>query len=256
MKTIKMEDMNWVDIKEAIANGYTTVVVAVGSTEQHGPHLPTKTDALIGDVVANKVAKKLGNALQAQTIRVGCSEHHIKMPGTITLKPETLKSVMSDYIEALEKHGFKTIVLLPSHGGNFAPVNEVLEKFKDKESPRVVGVADLLGLLKTLADASADFGISEEESGGHAGESETSIILALGKDLVKTDQITAGFVGKIGENEIKAIFKNGITALSKIGVLGDPTKATVEKGEVYLEKWADYLTGEIKKQINHQRIKD
>lgn len=51
MKTIRMEDMNWPDIKEAIEKGFTTVVIGIGSTEQHGPHLPTKTDALIGKAI-------------------------------------------------------------------------------------------------------------------------------------------------------------------------------------------------------------
>ena len=70
MKTIRMEDMNWPDIKNALEQGFTTAVVGVGSTEQHGPHLPTKTDTLIGDLIGQRVALKLGLALQAKTICV------------------------------------------------------------------------------------------------------------------------------------------------------------------------------------------
>ena len=70
-KTIRMEEMSWPDIKRAIESGFTTAVVAVGSTEQHGPHLPTMTDARIGENVAERVAHKLGRALLARTIDVG-----------------------------------------------------------------------------------------------------------------------------------------------------------------------------------------
>jgi creatinine amidohydrolase len=77
MATVRMSDMTRVDIQKALDRGFDTVVFAVGSNEQHGPHLPTCTDSLIGDVLANKVTRKLGKALQAPTINVGCSEHHM-----------------------------------------------------------------------------------------------------------------------------------------------------------------------------------
>ena len=128
MKTIRLEEMNWPDIKTAIAGGMKTVLVAVGSTEQHGPHLPTMTDALIGDVVAERVAAKLGNALVGRTISVGCSEHHLAFPGTISLKSATLKMVINDYIDSLLRSGFKKIVFVPSHGGNFAPVRDAIDE--------------------------------------------------------------------------------------------------------------------------------
>jgi creatinine amidohydrolase len=106
MKTIKMEDMNWPDIQKAIDEGYTTVVVGIGSIEQHGPHLPTKTDTLIGDMLALRFALKWGNALQARTVPVGCSEHHLAFPGTISLKAPTLKAIKADYTESIAKQGF------------------------------------------------------------------------------------------------------------------------------------------------------
>lgn len=81
---IDLTKMTSPEVKEAIENGYTTVVFAVRSNEQHGPCLAISTDAVIGDFIALKVTQKLGNALKAPTINVGCSEHHMKFPGTIT----------------------------------------------------------------------------------------------------------------------------------------------------------------------------
>jgi len=250
MKTIRMENMNWPDIKEALAEGYTTAVIGIGSTEQHGLHLPTKTDALIGDAMALGVAEKLGNALQAQTIRVGCSEHHLAFPGTISLRPTTLKAMIHDYVSSLEKHGFKTIILLPSHGGNFATVKEVTDELKKKHTElEIIGYADLHGFIDFLFKISAEFGISKEEAGAHAGESETSLILFLEEDLVKQDRFTPGYLGPLGEKEVKIILEKGMPTLSENGILGDPMKATSMKGEVYLKKIVDFLVGEIKKQL-------
>lgn len=245
-----MEDMNWPDIKEAIEKGFQTAVVGIGSTEQHGPHLPTKTDTLIGDAIAYRFALKLGKTLQAKTICVGCSGHHLAFPGTISLTASTLKMIMNDYTESLVNQGFKTIIYLPSHGGNFTTVKEAIEE-QQKKFPdvKIIGYTDLMQFVDRLFKISAEFGITKEEAGAHAGENETSFILALEGELVVKDRFAPGYLGPLGEKEVKIIMDKGMPALSEKGVLGDPTKASGEKGEVYLEKIVDFLLEEIKKQI-------
>lgn len=248
MNTVRMENMNWPDINEKIKNGYTTAVFAIGSTEQHGPHLPLITDSLIGDVVAFKVAEKLGNALQAPTIRVGLSEHHLSFPGTISLKPETLKAVINDFVDSLKTHGFKTVILLPSHGGNFATVGKIVEELQQKHPDlKVVGFTDLQAFVDAMIAYSEEYGVSAFDAGAHAGESETSFILALAGSLVQTDRYAPGYLGPLGEKEVNIIFEQGMPALSKKGVLGDPTTASAEKGNVYIEKMADFVVRELKK---------
>ena len=250
MKTIRMEDMNWPDIKKAMEKGFTTAVVGIGSTEQHGPHLPTKTDALIGEVIAHRFALKLGNALQARTICVGCSEHHLAFPGTLSLRTSTLKMILDDYTESLVKHGFKMIIYLPSHGGNFAPVKEAIEEQRKKyPGLKIIGYTDLMQFMECLLNISGEYGITKEEAGAHAGENETSLILSLERELVKRDRFAPGYLGPLGEREVKVILEKGMPALSEKGVLGDPKKASAERGKVYLEKIVDFLVREIKKQI-------
>ena len=252
METVRIEEMNWQDIKEAIDQGFKTVVIGIGSIEQHGPHLPTITDALIGDVFPNKVAVALSKTLQAPTIRVGCSSHHLAFPGTISYKESTLKAVIHDYVYSLVHHGFQNIILIPSHGGNFKPTQEAIDEIKeDYPNHKIIGYTDLFGLLDALHKFSGEFGVTEEESGAHAGESEASLILALAKDLVKTDRFEPGYVGIIGAEESQLIFEKGMTALTKNGILGDPTKATSEKGEVYLENLVKLLVDELKKELEN-----
>lgn len=252
METLRLEEMNWKDIQEAIDQGYKTVVIGIGSIEQHGPHLPTSTDSLIGDAIANKVTANLKNALQAPTIRIGCSSHHLSFPGTISYKESTLKAIIQDYVKSLALHGFTNIVLLPSHGGNFKPILEVIDEIKKGNSDfKLVGYTDLFRLLDVLHNFSNEFGITKEESGVHAGESETSFILALAENLVKKERFEPGYMGVVGEEQSQLIFEKGMTALTKNGILGDPTNATSEKGEIYLQKIVQFLVDEIKKELGN-----
>jgi creatinine amidohydrolase len=250
MRTIRMEDMNSYDINEAIQNGFTTAVFAIGSTEQHGYHLPTKTDTMIGDALAFRLSQELENALQAPTIRPGCSEHHMAFAGTISLRQSTLKSIIYDYVGSLKKSGFKTIILLPSHGGNFTTVQEAIDELRPTHPDiQIIGYTDLKGFMGALNTFSKEYGITPEESGAHAGESETSFILALAENLVEKDRLTPGYLGPLGDKEIKVILEQGMPSLTEIGVLGDPTKASSKKGMVYLERMVGFLVKEIKKQL-------
>lgn len=248
-KSTRMAEMTWPDIKSAIEQGYTTVIIAVGSTEQHGPHLPTMTDTRIGDELAHRVAIKLGYTLQAETIAVGCSSHHFGFPGTLSLKDETLKMIILDYIDSLARSGFKKIVFIPMHGGNFPTVKVTLKEAQiAHQGIEIIGVTDLPKLFKCLTSASAEFGIPADESGSHAGESETSIMMALEKNLVIKDRFAPGDVGLAGEKELEIMREQGVHAITKNGVLGDPRKASADKGVIYLDRLTELMTQEIKKQ--------
>jgi len=250
MVKIRISEMSWVDIQKALDRGFSTVVFGVGSNEQHGPHLPTSTDSLIAEALAYKVARKLGNALQAPTINVGCSEHHMVLPGTISLKPETLKGLVRDYCVSLAKHGFKNIIILPSHGGNFNAVREVTDELNQSlEKANVISYTDLNGLLRFLNEFSSKHGVTAGESGAHAGESETSMVLAIRKDLVDMKHAEKGFVGSF-EDKMDLMWSQGIKAITKNGVLGDPRKAEARKGEEYLELWVEKMVDFVRKQVD------
>jgi creatinine amidohydrolase len=243
-----MEEMNWIDIKEAINNGFKTVIIGVGSTEQHGPHLPTQTDALIADVIVNLIAQSLKNALQAQTIRVGCSDHHLSFPGTISLKKSTLKAIIQDYLESLQKHGFENIIFIPTHGGNFNPIKEAIEEVREKfPKIKIFAYTDLMGFVNALDKIAINLNITIQEAGAHAGEVETSQMLALAEDLVVRERFQPGYLGDLGDEEVEMLFNKGMPSLSEIGVIGDPTKASKKNGKIYIEKIVEFLTHEIKK---------
>ena len=239
---INVANMTSPEIGEALRNGFDTAVFAVGSNEQHGPVLAVCTDTVLGDVLALRVAEKLGNALKFPTINVGCSEHHMMFPGTVTLRKETLHMVLKDYVDSLARHGFKRIVIIPSHGGNFGPIDEVVEELT-MENPgvKIIAYTDLLNFVEHLTVTSDKYGINPEDSGAHAGESEVSMMLYANPDGVRSENIPIGkgYVGVFDEAATQKIFREGIAGLSPIGVLGDPAQASVEHGEAYIEAVAE-----------------
>src|SRR5688572_15201282 len=131
-----LDEMSWPEIRAAIDSGRRTVVSAAGSMEQHGPHLPLQTDTLLGTFLVGAIVERLPGVLQGPTIPFGVSEHHMPFAGTITLDNEAFKTVVRQYAESLASHGFETIVIVPSHGGNFGPLRELEEEMGGKAGNR------------------------------------------------------------------------------------------------------------------------
>src|ERR1700751_11690 len=121
--------MTWPEVHSEQERGRDTVVIAFGATEQHGPHMPLATDALLGDHLARAVAERL-DAFVAPTVRIGCSSPHLPFPGPLSLDEPTFHAVVGDIVRSLARGGFRRIVLLPSHGGNFAPLAAAVAKLE------------------------------------------------------------------------------------------------------------------------------
>ena len=188
MNTVRIDEMTWVDVKEKIENGFKTVIFGIGSTEQHGPSLPEKTDALQADVFANIVALELGNTLQAPTINVGYSEYHLPFPGTISLRESTLSAIIEDYITSLARHGFKNIILFISHGGNESAVKETLPKMREMYPNINIFYYYTQEIFPAIRKIGQKYDLTVGEIGSHAGDMEASIMLYLAGDLVKKGQ--------------------------------------------------------------------
>jgi len=230
--------MTWPEVKKEMDNGREAVVVCLGSHEQHGPHLPLGTDAFLGDAIGRALAERLG-AFLAPTIRFGCSHHHLAFPGTISLGPETLKMVVTDVVASLSRHGFKRIILIPTHGGNFRPLAEAVAGLPQEQRERVFAYTDLMGLIASTAEQSARYGISKARAGAHAGEWETSFILHLRPELVRLDLAGEGFTGDFEEALARVL--EDISEVNPQGVIGDPRPARAEAGETYLEATVDLI---------------
>ena len=228
-----LEEMSWPEVERALAAGRTTVVVALAAIEQHGPHLPLLVDAARGDRLALEVARRLGtDALVAPTVRVGCSEHHMTFPGTISLRRATLEAICMDYCVSLARHGFRRICLVPSHGGNFGPLSDMLDDLRRAVEPEcaVVAYTDLLGFMDVWTRAVREGGGPAENVGGHADVAETSEMLVIRPDLVREDRYAAGYTGGTDPAVFQRIFAEGLRAVTDNGILGDAHGADADIG--------------------------
>lgn len=216
-----------------------TVVIAAGATEQHGPHLPEGTDAFMGEAIAVRVARILGNALVAPVIRPGCSDHHLEFPGTISVSAELLMAMLDAYVESLRGHGFARFVVFSSHGGNFP----VLKRWRDeRQAPDVTVVPDREGWSRPVFEVAIATGTEGAGKLHHSDAFETSQILALHPSLVHLERAERGYVGTLTMDEL---FERGTRSLSPNGVLGDPAGASAEIGETVLASVSEYIAGKV-----------
>ena len=231
---VRLERMTWQEIGKAITDGKTTAIIVAGSSEQHGPHLPEGTDALIGEGLGIRLAWKLGNALVAPVIRPGCSDHHLAFPGTVSISAELLLAIIDAYLASLRRHGFQRFFIFSSHGGNFPVLSTMVERGLP---PDVVVASDLANFAGVMLGALRRFG-RDDKTIPHADASETGEMLVLHPELVHMDRAERGFVGEV--DPVK-LMEHGLKAVSSNGVLGDPVGATEELGEEVLTSLVDFL---------------
>ncbi|HCC33924.1 MAG TPA: creatininase [Clostridiales bacterium] len=243
-QNILLEEMTWPEIEQALSEGWTTCVIAAGSVEQHGPHLPLITDTLLGQAVALRLARKLGRSLAAPAIRPGISEHHMAFPGSLTLDAKLFSDLVQAYCLSLARHGFTELVVFSSHGGNFGALADLApglaRTLGEKVRTRVVGL-DHSTLADRFMAPLTPFDIEPGAAGSHAGLSETSQVLAVRPELVRADRLAAGYTGEVGPD----LIPRGLKAYTENGVLGDARRARAEYGEALLEAWADWLREEV-----------
>lgn len=243
MGALMLDELSWSEVRAELNAGRDTVVMALGATEQHGPHMPLATDALLGDHMARRVADRL-NAFVAPTIRIGCSSHHLEFPGTLSLADETFHAVVGDMVRSLARGGFGRVVLLPTHGGNFGPLGKALEKLGPVKGVQISALTDVRVLLAVAQLGESEYGVPLAEGGLHAGEWETSLLMAVEPQLVHLERGAPGFTGDLDE-ALSAIFDSGVHHIAENGVIGDPASASAEHGERYWTAAVDLVLAAI-----------
>jgi len=233
-----LQKMKWPEVKEEIARG-TVVIVPVGSTEQHGPHLPIDTDIAITYYIAVKAAE-IESAVVAPPVNYGYNEKDLTFPGTVSVKTETFICYLFDICESLSRTGFKKILLLNGHGWNTFLITTVSHMVNEKNDVLCAATSywDLIDrkVIQEVRESEIPGGMS------HACEFETSIQLYL--DPAHVDMSRA--VRELGFHKTEYTFHDLLerppvelkTAFSKVtrsGVIGDPTLASREKGEKLIQ---------------------
>jgi len=247
MQTVLMEKMTWTEIRKALDDGVTTALVLGASIEQHGPHLPIDTDTLLAYDTGERIAKRLGDALVAPVIRPGCSDHHLGLPGTLSLPKRVFKEILEHYVSCLARHGFRWIVIIPSHGGNQQPIRDTVDRLQPIYADQGIGIftchADTSALRTRLL---AGAGLDSAVGGIHAGHLETSEMMASYPQAVRVNKMEPGFVGEV---DIARIYSEGMASISPNGVFGDPRGASAAFGE----QLRDYRVEALAERIRQAR---
>lgn len=218
-----LEDLTTWELKDAVAAGYTTVLVFSGSVEASGPHLALGKHNFRARHYAERVARDLGHTLVAPIIPVApTSEQLMRFPGTINLRPEIFAEVNADVARSLAAAGFRNIVLLGDHGGEQDPLQALAPRLNGELSPRGVRVffsGD--GYAKSTAEIEAYAKAHGMLGAGHGGLWDTAELWAVNPAAVRPDRLALGDTTG--------------TVMSPAGVSGDPRPATVELGRRFGE---------------------
>lgn len=205
------------------------VLVPLGSTEQHGPHLPFETDTVIAAAVADAVATELKtvgvSALVAPAVPVGSSGEHQDFAGTVSLGNEALRHMVIELARSI-KTWSPRLVFVNGHGGNVPVLNDALAQLVAENHDAVW----------------APCGVPGQDA--HAGREETSVMLFLSPGSVRAELAAAGASGDMKEL-LPRLQAEGVRAVSPNGVLGDPSGASAAEGEQLLARMADSVLERI-----------
>ena len=226
--------LTWQEMNEAIA-AQKVVLLPVGSTEQHGPHMPLDVDAFLVEAVCLEVGRRAADrVLVLPTISYGLNLHHIDFPGTVHIEPEHFIAFCLDITKSVAYHGFQKMLVVNGHGSN-SPLADLVAR---KTTLATQSLCATVNYYNLALDAFAS--VKETEVMAHADEFETSLYLHLAPERVRLERAVAGddVVGKyVTSDSIKphVRFSDYWGRWTTTGVHGDPTKASAEKGKIIFE---------------------
>lgn len=214
-------------------------LVPLGSTEQHGPHLPLATDHLIAEGLAREAAERAGY-LCTPTINIGVSPHHKQFTGTMWVDAPVFRDYVESFTRNLAYHGIDRVVYVNAHGGNVDHLREVGRRLRDDE---------VLYAIEWMWDESIPVLVDDlfERNGPHGGPKETAMIMHLAEELVRTDRLEDARDNGWADFDYEGASKHGAKTYydsidnSENGVFGDQTDATPEKGEQLFESATEQL---------------
>ncbi len=232
----RLEDLSWPTVGEAARDEHAVLILPIGATEQHGPHLPINTDTCIGTAVCD-LASAMSGAWVAPALAYTVSSGHTgKWPGTFSLQHETFIAVMAEWTAWAVHMGWRRILWVNSHFGNDASLRVALDQARVRHLGKLQ-----IGLLHTfrLSPAIWDYFISDAED-LHANKAETDLMLFLAPELVDMSQAeddpdrTGGMV-----------FSCPVAQTSLNGLTGAPSEGTAERGQSLLLEMGAALAAKI-----------
>lgn len=239
LKPILWADLTWEQIRAMRADGVDMVLFPIGSTEQHGPHLPLNVDTFSAEIVAHAVSARTAVPV-LPTLPFGCALGHTRhWPGTLSLSPETLSRVVCEVLDDVVAYGFTRILMMSGHVANAAPLRCALEVLRAKHP-------DLQIAQMHLCEVSAPVKSAYESDAldWHAGAAETALMLHLAPQWVRTERIFDD-----ADRTRDLIFSYAVPQTSLEGHTGSPSLATAQMGAELFEQLVRDWTYLVKKAL-------
>jgi creatinine amidohydrolase len=242
-----MVETLWTQLKTtefASDSSGTVVILPVGSTEQHGPHLPVDVDSRLATEIAGRTAEIVSASapiLVLPTLWVSLAEHHMNFGGTLALDFSTFRAVLGCVVSSLAKQGFSKILILNGHGGNSAALTVIVDEWSRELKVPLACVT----YWDAASDAFAAI-LDGQTNLRHACEAETSMVLAIAPHLVDVKEAQRVQAPRDGLVPTGGVFRSRrIEEWSQSGVVGAPALATSEKGVLLLNAAAEAIAGRI-----------
>ncbi|MFO8109503.1 MAG: creatininase family protein [Thermoplasmata archaeon] len=237
-------EMTRLELK-SLSEKVDTVLLPVGSIEQHGPHLPLDTDSFDAMYILEEAVKRLDDPKPPilPAVSYGLSEHHMGFKGTVTLRPETLAALVTDIGTSVREHGFRKMFIYNAHGGNTNVLRESAIRLKYD-----TGLQVYMDSGESMEPGKKELVKSENDV--HAGEYETSTSLVNRGKLIDENKImkpnlTFPHPHMEFDHRPSFFFTWYTHEITDTGAIGDPTKASVEKGKELWERGIDLLAKRI-----------
>ncbi len=262
---VRLDEMSWPEVKGVLSKP-NAVILPLGSTEEHGAHLPVNFDSSCTTYIAEHAARKVMNenkicVLVAPTIDYTEVSLHKMFPGTIGVKADTLIKVIMDVVGSFLDQGFKNIIALTGHRENRASLEVAFTMIADDHpEANIFAITSVRGIGFDARPGLVKAGIVGE---GHALEVETSMALVIEPQNVHLDKAIIGsrklplsprYIGDTGKDTSKGvIYCSGITGFEESGTFGDPTMASKEAGEKLLSAMIGDLADIIVQVVKPQK---
>ena len=220
------------------------VVIPIGAIEQHGPHLPVGVDAMIAESAAHGLsARSTKEVWFGPTLPFGKSNEHEGFAGTLSFSAQSLRRIIKTLVGNLHAEGFRQFAFLNTHGGNSSVLTYTLRELQQEFKIRA-------GMLRLKA--TEELNLQERTWGFHAGEWETSVMLAIAPDTVIMDRaichypVSLDAPGQLRPENAPATHSWITRDIAPEGVMGDATKATADKGQRWLDSALDQMAEQIR----------
>ncbi|MEZ5849054.1 MAG: creatininase family protein [Hyphomicrobiaceae bacterium] len=229
MASVMWKELTAADLRE-LASRDATVILPVASIEQHGPHLPVGVDTILCEAVCKLAAEAVQDDMPivvAPTLWCGMAEHHMAFGGTFTFDIPTYRAVILAFLKSLGRHGFTKVFIVNGHGGNISALAAFLADFEMETGLKVRATTYF-----ELAQPGMPAILEDQERVRHACEGETSLMMALAGDLVRTERLPDAHGPKFSTPRPLGVGRNrSYRSFTESGVVGDARRSTREKGE-------------------------